>query len=333
LPAAAPPPPEQRDMLLREPLVNDPLHMSQDLSPRSEHTSRDRMNTVADNMDLAPPVRTAVYPVVVPTVEGGMERPGWRPKRESLLGVDASVAARGAATPGGRRGQTSSASQPTSARECWPPVGSLTISVTVVKVNGLPKADRSGHSDPYTVCKVYGKPRSKAKTKVVGDTEDPVFDEELTIQGWKQGEPLVLSVFDHDLVGKDDMLATAQLPSAEFYPQGFSGVLPLQNTWSPDGQRMDAELQALNLAATPAMEVRVTVQEASVGEGNGVSGGYAELAMPGAEPSMRAVCDHLDDFDANVVPVPRLGNFWMSPRTPRTGRGLSRGQAEARSSA
>lgn len=42
--------------------------------------------------------------------------------------------------------------------------------------------------------------------------------------------------------------------------------------------------------------------------------GHASVNMPGGQPSLEAICSHLDDFDAKLKPVPRLGNFWMTPR-------------------
>lgn len=172
LSASAPPPPDQNNSMLHEALVNDPLHMSQDHSARSNHTSRDRMGPPTDCMGLAPPLRSTVYPVVVPTVEAGMERPNWRPKRSA-------------------RGASSSLS------------------------------------------------------------------------------------FVHAPPGATAAAASAAAPAAR-----------------------NGDLSA---------------------KGGSHSGGdVAELSMPNTEPTTRAVCSHLDAFEAGLVPVPRLGNFWMTPRGERT---------------
>jgi hypothetical protein len=244
-----------------------------------------------------------VYPVVVPTVDAGMERPGWRPARD-------------------RRGVSAGKTQDKKAgpEQKWPPHGSKAIDIKIVRAAKLPKADRSGHSDPYATCHIPGKPKSKVKTRVVEDTEDPVWDEELTLQGWMKGESLVFSVFDYDLVGADDKLATIQLPMSEFYPSPYEGTLTLQNVWSDGGQRIDGELKRTNTLTVPTLEVRIAVRAEVVKAGSQAgseAGRPMHLSMPGAVPSMHHVGADLDDFESTKPPVPVLGNFWMTPRSAR----------------
>lgn len=309
----APPPPEQKDTLLVESLVDDPAHMSQQYSIRHEHTHGGK-----SQVDLAPPRRSMFYPVVVPVVEDNMERPEWRPQHMPRGGVHEKDKRRNDFGETGRSTLGSAGLQMSARGEKWPPIGSHCIDIRIVCAKGLPKADRSGHSDPYAVCYVPGKPKSKVKTKVIEDTEDPVWRQEFILQGWKKGDPLTFSVFDHDKVGADDMLATLQLPSERFYPEVFEGTLALENTWSAGGERCEDDLKRFNLAATPMMDVRIRVHEEVVKsneEGLAAEGaGTVHLGMPGHEPTMGHVCQHLDEFEQNLKPVPRLGNFWMTPR-------------------
>mmetsp|Transcript_99914 Transcript_99914/g.317242 ORF Transcript_99914/g.317242 Transcript_99914/m.317242 type:complete len:570 (-) Transcript_99914:69-1778(-) len=123
--AEAPPAPEQRKSLLIEPILNDALHMGMDSTPREQHTSRsgDAQWSARSRVDVAPPRRDFVYPVVVPAVEEKMARPDWRPRRPVC-----SVGARPAASAAPRRrkeaGTPSSASAApfASARLCMPRV-------------------------------------------------------------------------------------------------------------------------------------------------------------------------------------------------------------------
>merc|ERR1711988_1234888 len=118
--------------------------------------------------------------------------------------------------------------------------------------------------------------------------------------------------------GADDMLATIEMPASRFYPDGFEGTLALHNMWTPGGERCEDDLKRFNLAATPVIDVRIMVHEdavKSLEDGPRSTGqGTHHLGMPGHEPTVGAVCQHLDEFDDNLKPVPRLGNFWMSPR-------------------
>lgn len=259
-----------------------------------------------------------------------MERPKWRPKRAQ---TSRQAASRSTDQRPRQGGVAQAAQQHLSARDRWPPPNTQVVDVSVVSAGGLPRADRSGHSDPYATCEIPGKPKSKVKTKVIEDTEAPVWNQELVVHGWRKGDPLVFSVWDFDLVGNDDMLSTVELASAEFFPSAFQGQLNMENTWNPEGQRVTAELKRRNTLSMPHIQVTVSVRPGLAGgQGQGQSDiPHAEhtraLAMPGVEPTLDAVCHHLDDFDANIKPVPRLGNFWMTPRGDGNGRAAISGSA------
>ncbi|CAE8624530.1 unnamed protein product [Polarella glacialis] len=295
----APPAPEQSESLLVERMANDSMHMSRELPPRSDHTKSSRsLKSSHDLLEVAPPTRSMVYPVAVKSVENGMEMPNWRPKR--------SHGALAAATP---RSQEKSS-------ERFPPLGSQTVDVTIFAAKDLPQADRAGHSDPYALVVVPGRPKSKAQTQVCQDTENPAWNKTLVIRGWKQGEPIKFSAYDFDTAGADDLLSTIQLSSDQFFPNGFEGSLEMANVWTAEG-RIDRELQLANQALRPMIEIRISVRDDILKEksqARSVILPHHDVSMPGARPSVGAVCNHLDDFEASLRPVPRLGNFWMTPR-------------------
>mmetsp|Transcript_19515 Transcript_19515/g.45374 ORF Transcript_19515/g.45374 Transcript_19515/m.45374 type:complete len:695 (+) Transcript_19515:29-2113(+) len=304
LPTSAPPAPDQGSALLQEANAVDTLQMSLEFAPRSDHTSQSGSLHSKDSvskLDVAPPSRPLAYPVSVPNVEKDMQDPNWRPKR----------------THGSLASATPKETAMQSARtERWPPDGSQTVDVTVLAASGLPRADRAGHSDPYVLAQVPGKSRSKAKTTVLPETENPMWNETVSVSGWRRGEPLTIQVFDADVVGSDDLLASVQVPSAEFFPNGFDGRLEMQNAWMPRGETHD-ELQQFNMSCRPCIHLKITLRDdVCNGSGQVLSDQEAENAvtMPGAQPTLGAVCAHLDNFEAALKPVPRLGNFWVTPR-------------------
>jgi hypothetical protein len=210
-------------------------------------------------------------------------------------------------------------------------VGSRAIDIKILGAKNLPRADRSGHSDPYATCHIPGKEKHRAKTKVIEDTEEPVWNENLVLQGWHKGDPLVFSIYDYDLVGAHDLLATLELRMDAFYPSSYAGTLTLQNAWSAEGQRIDAELKKRNTVMVPTLDVQITVREEVVkgASGSRASGRPMHLSMPGTVPNMDHVAADLDDFDLTKPPVPVLGNFWMTPRSPPASNGARPPVAEA----
>jgi len=300
----APPALQHQRSLLTETLIKDVKHMSQELSPRTNHTSRSL--TSGDSLvELAPPLRPMTYPVVVPTVEARMERPSWNPR----VGRKTSSAAPRSARTGADRGSTEAASAGSSR---WPPVGSRPILLTLSAAHGLPRADRSGHSDPYAVCEIPGKPKSRVKTSVIQDTEEPTWDHECIVHGWRQGDPLLFTVLDWNVVGKHTELATLEFPSEAFFPSGFEGRLSLTEVWS--AQKLKTRgFEKLGQKATPTMDVKIVVAECYTGGREAdrrvaATDGMARKSVP----SLAAVCDELDGFEMQMCPKPHIGNFWKT---------------------
>jgi len=303
LPTSAPPAPDQPELLLKEPLANDSVHMSLELPLRSDHTSysdpdlKDTFGRPVTKADLDPPKRPVTYPVAVKTVEGQMERPNWRPKR----------------THGALSTETPREMNQRDSQERWPPIGSQTVDVVIGAAEGLPKTDRAGHSDPFVVCQVEGKNRSKAKTTVLNDTENPVWNQALAVRGWKRGDVLTISVYDKDMIGADDLMATVQVETEDFWPNGFHGRIEMSNTWKPEG-RISENIMKYNMACRPSIEVEILARDdVNRGETNDNRSLDPQqmVSMPGAQPTLGSLCDCLDDFESKLKPVPRLGNFWM----------------------
>eukprot|EP01111_Echinosteliopsis_oligospora_P014654 TRINITY_DN5561_c0_g1_i1.p1 TRINITY_DN5561_c0_g1~~TRINITY_DN5561_c0_g1_i1.p1 ORF type:complete len:1451 (+),score=491.58 TRINITY_DN5561_c0_g1_i1:45-4355(+) len=75
----------------------------------------------------------------------------------------------------------------------------------------------TGKSDPYCVVKVG---KHEHKTKVVKNTCEPVWDVEYTIPIISvKSEILEVTVFDHDLIGRDDFLGYVSFPVSLFNPE------------------------------------------------------------------------------------------------------------------
>ena len=78
-----------------------------------------------------------------------------------------------------------------------------------MRAKGLLAADRakkgmSGTSDPYVV--VHSTNGARAKTSVKQATINPEWDETLEINVYDAEVPLLLELWDHDLVGLNDSL-------------------------------------------------------------------------------------------------------------------------------
>jgi len=104
------------------------------------------------------------------------------------------------------------------------------LRVKIISACDLMDADSffgSGVSDPYVVCRVAGKPGCQFRTSVIKDCLNPVWNEEGEIQEFEEGDELELLVLDKDMLGSDESLGTATIPSSRFFPDGFAGQVPL----------------------------------------------------------------------------------------------------------
>lgn len=94
-------------------------------------------------------------------------------------------------------------------------------------------------SDPYCICEVPGKPRSRVMTDVRNATCEPVWNYHTEVQDFAVGDMLEFSVFGRQRwPRKDELLGRALLVSSEFFPKGFGGDVPLL---PPSSEHHEAE--------------------------------------------------------------------------------------------
>ncbi|KAL6075281.1 Cytosolic phospholipase A2 delta [Balamuthia mandrillaris] len=87
------------------------------------------------------------------------------------------------------------------------------IFVHVIKADDVRPADSNGKSDPYVVVSWVGSNSdTHKKTKVKKKTLNPVWDEKLMLRLHAEYTVLNVSVFDRDLIGRDDFLGQVELP-------------------------------------------------------------------------------------------------------------------------
>ncbi|XP_060713707.1 fer-1-like protein 4 [Tachysurus vachellii] len=87
----------------------------------------------------------------------------------------------------------------------------ILVRVYVVKATNLAPADPNGKADPYVVVKV-GQQQLDSKERYIPKQLNPVFGEvfELTVSFPLETE-LILTVYDHDLVGSDDAIGETRI--------------------------------------------------------------------------------------------------------------------------
>jgi len=104
--------------------------------------------------------------------------------------------------------------------------------VDVVRATGLAQMNHFTGDHPYVQCEVKHLDRHERTTKAatkpmtVGDTMNPIWNERLEIQPWQPGEDLEFTIYDKGLIGARTE-GKVSLPSGNFYPQGYTGMLPV----------------------------------------------------------------------------------------------------------
>ena len=91
-----------------------------------------------------------------------------------------------------------------------------TVTVRVVRATGLLAGDKGGTSDPFVVVQSAGD--KKAKTSVKKKTLDPEWEETLELSVLDAAAPLSFVVWDHDKVGRNDHLGSAEISLAQIAP-------------------------------------------------------------------------------------------------------------------
>ncbi|XP_055458302.1 fer-1-like protein 4 [Psammomys obesus] len=87
----------------------------------------------------------------------------------------------------------------------------LLVRVYIVKATNLAPADPNGKADPYVVVSA-GKEQRDTKERYIPKQLNPVFGEVLELSVSLPAEPeLTVAVFDHDLVGSDDLIGETHI--------------------------------------------------------------------------------------------------------------------------
>lgn len=115
--------------------------------------------------------------------------------------------------------------------------------VKIHSAHNLRSADFGGKSDPYCVCEIPNKTKSKFQTKVLFRTLEPVWDEEDELVGYDEGDPIRFEVWDYDMVGAPDSLGFAVLDNDYFHPQGYKGQLYLEGNAGKTGSYIEIEVE------------------------------------------------------------------------------------------
>jgi len=99
------------------------------------------------------------------------------------------------------------------------------LKVLVLGATGLPASDRSGTSDPFCVCEIPGKTRSRCQTKVAKRTLKPEWNEVVEIRDFAIGDSIRFQVMDWDY-NRSELLGEAVLME-DCVLDGFEAHLPL----------------------------------------------------------------------------------------------------------
>jgi len=98
----------------------------------------------------------------------------------------------------------------------------LQVKVRVLEAYGLAKTDKVGGSDPFVVAKFrgLGKMMTSVQTSVIHNTSNPVWNQDLTLYPKTTSDVLLLKVYDHDTLSKDNLLGMVEVPLERFFQQG-----------------------------------------------------------------------------------------------------------------
>lgn len=110
--------------------------------------------------------------------------------------------------------------------------GAYKLAVSIIQAQGLKHLNSFTGDHPYVICEVkhaaHRERNTKVETKPVtaGDSLNPLWNETHELEPWHPGEPLEFSVYDKGLLGSKTE-GKATLPGELFFPNGFSGTLPI----------------------------------------------------------------------------------------------------------
>jgi len=100
----------------------------------------------------------------------------------------------------------------------------LQVRIKILEAVGLSRGDTGKNtSDPFVVAKFrgLGKLMSSVQTSVIHNTLNPVWNQDLSLYPKNAGDVLMLKVYDHDTLSKDNLLGMVEIPLERFFQQGF----------------------------------------------------------------------------------------------------------------
>jgi len=119
------------------------------------------------------------------------------------------------------------------------------LGISISKAHRLRAADFDfsfrgrGTSDPYATAWVKSRPLTEIRTETIPSTCDPVWNFTGVIERCPHGDPIEFQVWDSDRLGSDDILGRAEVGFDTFYPNGYDGMLTLNQT----GQKVESFLE------------------------------------------------------------------------------------------
>lgn len=134
------------------------------------------------------------------------------------------------------------------------------LKVTIRGAKNLRSADVSGKSDPYCTCEIQNKPHTKFQTKVLNNESNPAWNHIEQLKKVSNLDAFNFAVFDSD-VGKDDCLGRATLTSAQWFPGGFQGMIPLGEVGKSGNPALE-----VNIAVIEAHPLKATEKKNAAGE-------------------------------------------------------------------
>jgi hypothetical protein len=98
----------------------------------------------------------------------------------------------------------------------------LQLKIRVIQASGLQRGDKNS-SDPFVVAKFrgLGKMMTSVQTSVIHNTLNPVWNQDLTLYPKNVSDVLLLKVYDHDTLSKDNLLGMVEVPLDRFFQQGW----------------------------------------------------------------------------------------------------------------
>ncbi|XP_031805176.1 fer-1-like protein 4 [Sarcophilus harrisii] len=111
----------------------------------------------------------------------------------------------------------------------------LLIRVYVVKATSLAPADANGKADPYVVVSA-GRERKDTKERYIPKQLNPIFGEVLELNISLPAETeLTVAVFDHDLVGSDDLIGETRIDLENRFYSHHRANCGLASQYDPEG--------------------------------------------------------------------------------------------------